>query len=108
MSAGLVGELRSGRPPIALAQDGAGSITMRVQVAEMWDAVRVIARPDAIVGEVKQKVVAEFFPGHQYADDFVLKLRGWEMLDEGLSLSQAGVVDGAIVLLAYRRRRPVR
>ena len=108
MSAALVGELRSRRAPIALAQEGAGSITMRVQVAEMWDAVRVVARPDAIVGEVKQKVVAEFFPGHQFTDDFVLKLRGWEMLDESQSLAKAGVVDGAIVLLAYRRRRPVR
>jgi hypothetical protein len=108
VSAALVGELRSGRPPIALAQEGAGSITLRVQVAEMWDAVRVVARPEAIVAEVKQKVVAEFFPGHQYADDFVLKLRGWEMLDEAQSLSKAGVIDGAIVLLAYRRRRPVR
>jgi hypothetical protein len=30
------------------------------------------------------------------------------MLDEQLSLASAGIRDGAIVLLAYRRRRPVR
>jgi hypothetical protein len=108
VSATLVGQLRASRAPMLLAQDGAGAITLRVQVAEMWEAVKVVARPDTTVAEVKQRVVNEFFPGHEFLDDFVLKLRGWEMLDEQQSLSQAGVVEGAIVLLAYRRRRPVR
>ena len=103
----LVGQLRSNRAPIALAQGG-GAIELRVQVAEMWDAVRVIARPDTSVAEVKQRVVNDFFPGHEYVDDFVLKLRGWEMLDENQALSASGVVDGSIVLLARRRRRAVR
>ena len=108
MSAALVGQLRANRAPIALAQAGAGALNLRVQVAEMWDAVRVVAHPDTMVSDVKSRVVAEFFPGHEFADDFVLKLRGWEMLDEAQPLSRSGVVDGAILLLAYRRRRPVR
>jgi hypothetical protein len=108
VSTAVVSQLRAGRAPIMLAQPGAGVITMRVQVAEMWEAVRVVARPDTGVAEVKQRVVADFFPGHEFPDDFVLKLRGWEMLDESQSLATAGIVDGAIVLLAYRRRRPVR
>ena len=108
MSSAVVGQLRANRAPILLAQPGAGVIKMRVQVAELWDAVRVVAHGDAGVGDVKQRVVAEFFPGHEFPDDFVLKFRGWEMLDEAQSLSKGGIVDGAIVLLAYRRRRPVR
>ena len=40
--------------------------------------------------------------------DFVVKLRGWEVLDESASLADAGVVDGSILLLTYRRRRAVR
>ena len=40
--------------------------------------------------------------------DFVVKLRGWEILDEGASLADAGVIDGSILLLTFRRRRPVR
>ena len=108
MSAALVGELRSHRPPIVLAQEGAGSISVRVQAAEMWDAIRVTAHPDTVVSELKQRVVNEFFPGHAYADDFVLKLRGWEMLDEQQSIRVGGIMDGSIVLLARRRRRPVR
>lgn len=108
MSTSVVAQLRANRAPIMLAQPGAGSITIRVQVAEMWDAVRVVAHPDTGVAEMKQRVVAGFFPGHEFADDFVLKLRGWEILDERQSLAAAGIGDGVIVLLAYRRRRPVR
>jgi hypothetical protein len=108
VSTAVVGQLRANRPPIMLAQPGAGVLTLRVQVAEMWDAVRVVARSEATVAEVKQRVVAEFFPGNEFPDDFVLKLRGWEMLDEQQTLAKSGVIDGAIVLLAYRRRRPVR
>ena len=91
-----------------LAQPGAGAVTIRVQVAELWDAVRVVAHADHGVADLKQRVVAEFFPGHEFPDDFVLKLRGWEILDEQQALSKAGIGDGGIVLLAYRRRRPVR
>ena len=103
----LVNELRSRRAPLALAS-GPGAITIRVQVAEMWDAIRVVAHPDTSVSELKQRVVTEFFPGHEYLDDFVLKLRGWEMLDENQSLKAGGMVDRSIVLLSRRRRRAVR
>lgn len=108
MSAPFVTQLRTRRAPVALAQPGPGSITFRVEAVELWDTVRVVAHPDTSVTDVKQRVVAEFFPGHEYVEDFVLKLRGWEMLDERSPLAQAGVVNGSILLLAYRRRRPVR
>lgn len=108
MSTAVVSQLRSNRAPIMLAQPGPGVVTMRVQSAEMWDAVRVVARPDTGVSELKQRVVADFYPGHEFPDDFVLKLGGWEILDERQSLATAGIRDGAIVLLAFRRRRPVR
>jgi hypothetical protein len=107
VSAALVGSLRAGRAPLALAS-GPGAITIRVQVAEMWEAIRVTAHPDTVISELKQRVVNEFYPGHEYLDDFVMKLRGWEMLDEQQSLKVGGMIDGSIVLLAYRRRRAVR
>ena len=87
---------------------GGGSVSPEQQVAEMWDAIRVTAHPDTAISELKQRVVNEFFPGHEYLDDFVLKLRGWEMLDENQSIKTGGMVDGSIVLLARRRRRPVK
>jgi len=33
---------------------------------------------------------------------------GWEVLDEAASLADVGVIDGSILLLTFRRRRPVR
>jgi hypothetical protein len=40
--------------------------------------------------------------------DFVMKFRGWDILDEASPLSELGIDDGAILLLTHRRRRPVR
>jgi hypothetical protein len=108
MSASFVAQLRATRKPINLAEPGAGTITLRVEVAELWDAVRVIARPDTPMIDLKRRVVAELFPNHQHVEDFVLKFRGWEILDENATLAECGVVDGSILLLGYRRRRPVR
>jgi hypothetical protein len=108
VSASFVAQLRSTRRPIKLAEPGADAITVRVEVAELWDAVRVIARPDTRMIELKKRVVAEMFPNHQYVEDFVVKFRGWEILDENATFAECGVVDGSILLLGYRRRRPVR
>jgi hypothetical protein len=100
-------QLRANRAPIELASLGDGAITIRVQAADIWETVRVTAMPDTPVAEVKQRVVARVYP-NQGIDDFMLKLRGWEMLDERESLASAGVLNGSILLLAIRRRRPVR
>ena len=108
MSTAFVTQLRATRPPILLAPAGPGTITLRVEIAEIWETVRVVADADTTVADVKQRVVMDFFPTHGFLDEFVLKLRGWEMLDEQVSLTRAGVLDGSILLLAYRRRRPVR
>jgi hypothetical protein len=108
VSTAFVAQLRTARPPVKIADPGPGTITLRVETAELWDTVRVIARADTPVAEVKRRVVAELFPNHQEPGDFVLKLRGWEILDEHASVAGCGAVDGSILLLGYRRRRPVR
>ena len=87
---------------------GPGAITIRVEASDLWETVRVMVSPNTPVADVKQRVVSELFPEGERHDDFILKLRGWEMLDARASLAEAGVVDGSILLLAYRRRRPVR
>lgn len=108
MTAPFATQLRTARPPIKLAEPGAGSITVRVEASDIWETVRVIARSETPVADLKRRVVTALFPNDAYPEDFVLKLRGWEMLDERSSLKDAGVVDGSILLLAYRRRRAVR
>lgn len=108
MSTTFVGQLRAQRPPLELSSPGPGSVSFRVQSAEEWDALRVVAKPETSVGEVKNRALAEFYPGYPYPDEFVFKLHGWEMLDESAPIGQSGIVNGSIILLGDRRRRPVR
>ena len=108
MSDAFVDQLRSHRAALELAPAGADTLSFRVQGADQWDAVRVTARADTPVREVKERALAIFHPGYQYHDDFVLKLRGWEVLDEGAPIGQSGVGNGSILLLGDRRRRAVR
>jgi hypothetical protein len=108
MSTTFVRQLRTQRPPLELSSPGPGSLSFRVQFAEQWDAVRVVASPQTSLSEVKQRVLAEFDPDHPYPDELVLKLSGWEMLDESAPIGQSGIVNGSIILLGDRRRRPVR
>jgi hypothetical protein len=82
-------------------------LNLRVEVPEVWDVVRVAAPPGESVLAVKRAALEAVLPG---ADEgaYVIKLRGFEVLDEGQSLTDAGAVDGSIFLLTHRRRRPVR
>ena len=109
MSAGFASQLRV-RPAdtIRLAPEGAPALRVRVQSAEAWDVVRVDASANTAVHAVKAAAMAALVPDEQYLEDYVVKLRGWEILDEQQSLGQAGVVDGSTLLVHFRRRRPVR
>lgn len=108
MTTPFVSELRSRRTPIRLAAHDAASITIRVEMPEVWDVVRVVASPAQPVIEVKRAALEALYPEATSTDDFVLKLRGWEILDEGASLLDNGVGNASILLLTFRRRRPVR
>jgi hypothetical protein len=80
---------------------------VRVEVPEVWDVVRIDAPPSEPVLAVKVAALAALEPrGDQAA--YVIKLRGFEVLDESLSLAACGAIDGSIFLLTHRRRRPVR
>lgn len=107
MSAAFTAQLRTSSPPLELAS-GAGTIGIRVQDAELWQTLRVVASPDTPLSDVKSRVLGVLHPDAHPADDFVLKLHGWEMLDHHATLADSGVVNGSILLLAHRRRRPVR
>jgi hypothetical protein len=108
MSATFASSLRAGRGEIRLAEPGSTDIRVRVQVPEVWDAVRFVTSPDERVLTLKVKALDALFPAANYHEDFVVKQRGWEVLDEALTLAEAGIIDGSILLLTHRRRRPVR
>ena len=108
MNAPFVTRLRARPSTIRLPDAGADAITIRVEVAEVWDAVRIEAAPTEAVLAVKRCALEALLPSAGSPDDFVVKLHGWEVLDEHQTLAAAGAVDGSILLLGYRRRRALR
>lgn len=82
--------------------------TLRVEVPEAWDTVRVSAPPSEPLLSLKVMALAALMPDADFHEDFVLKLRGGEVFDEHASLADVGAIDGSIFLLTSRRRRPVR
>jgi hypothetical protein len=105
----FVAQLRTRGSAIELASPDGPAITVRVEVPEVWDVVRVHASPDERAITVKRRALEVLMPGAELRDEaFVLKLNGWEVLDESASLAAAGAVDGSIFLVTYRQRRPVK
>lgn len=108
MTAPFVTELRTSDDVLSVG-GGIGTIFhLRVQAAELWDTIRVDAPSSTSVESVKRAALEHFFPDGAAANDFVVKLRGFEILSESASLEASGARDGSTLLLARRRRRPVR
>ena len=108
MSAPFVTQLRTRGDAIQMATPGTDTITVRVEMPEVWDVVRVVVSPSEPVLGVKVRALAALYPNGEFHDEFVMKLRGFEVLDENASLTEAGVLDGSTLLLHPRRRRPGR
>lgn len=104
----FVTQLRVPAEALSLAPAGADAITIRVQLLEAWDAVKVVAEPGASVATVKARVLSVLAPDVPLPGDVVTKLGGFEIRDEALSLRDAGVQDGSTLLLHFRRRQPIK
>ena len=109
MSATFASQLRvkSGEV-IRLVPAGAPALRVRVQSADAWHAVRVEAAANTPVVQVAEAALQALHPEAERLADYVVKLRGWEILDLQQPLGQAGVVDGSTLLIHHRLRRPVR
>jgi hypothetical protein len=107
MTTPFVSQLRTRGDVLQLAPAGGHAIMVRVEMPEVWDTVRASVASSTPVAVLKLAALDALFPD-EAADAFVMKLRGFEVLDESESLSKVGAVDGSIFLLTYRRRRPVR
>lgn len=82
--------------------------TLRVQCAEAWEAVRVEVLADTHVRDVKHAAMQILMPDVTAFDDYVVKLHGFDVLDEQQTVSAAGAIDGSTFLVISRRRRAVR
>jgi hypothetical protein len=108
MTEPFVNQLRTRGEAIELASPGGPAITVRVEMPEVWDVVRVHASPDERILLIKLRALEALSPGTEAHEEFVLKLHGWEVLDEDATLASTGAVDGSIFLITHRRRRAVR
>jgi hypothetical protein len=109
MTARFVTTLRSRNAAVRLVSaDATDFWTLRVQCAEVWDAVKVEVLSAMPVRDVKQAAMAALMPDLDALDGYVVKLGGFEIMDERVSLQSAGVLDGSTLLIMARRRRPVR
>lgn len=108
MSEPFVAQLRTRGEVIELSEPGSPAITVRVEMPEVWDTIRIHASPDERVISVKVRALEVLYPAAAVHEEFIMKLNGWEVLDENATLVAAGAQDGSIFLLTHRRRRPVR
>jgi hypothetical protein len=108
VTAPFVAQLRSRPGILRLGADGERRITVRVQMPEVWDTIRVETPPGEPVATLKARALEALYPQTDPPSAFVLKLNGFEVLDETASVAETGAKNGSIFLLTYRRRRPVR
>ena len=103
----FVAGLRTGGRALRVG-DGVGEmLTLRVEMTEGWNVVRIDTTAATSVEAVKLAALGEFLPGANPAQ-YVVKLRGFEVRDETATLHEAGAVNGSIFLVHSRRRRPVK
>ena len=107
MTSPFVGSLRTRGEAIKLGNATGSPMKVRAQVLEAWDAIRIDADPSASVRSLKQLALKELYPEDLPETEFVVKLNGFEILDEDAPLSASGARDGSTFLITDRRRRPV-
>ena len=102
----FVSALRTQGAPLRLGSGAGQVLHLRAQVLEAWDAIRIDADPSTSVKSLKHLALRTLSP-HVNEDDYVVKLHGWEILDENAPISSTKARNGSIFLISDRRRRPV-
>lgn len=102
----FVNALRTQGAALRLGNGSGQVLQLRAQVLEAWDAIRVDAEPSSSVKSLKQLALQTLAP-QVNEDDYVVKLHGWEILDENVPISSTKARNGSIFLISDRRRRPV-
>jgi hypothetical protein len=104
----FVSQLRTGPELLRLGDGTEPSIAIRVEIPEVWDAVRVETPLTEPVLAIKLRALDVLYPDANAQEDFLIKLNGLEVRDENASIGAIGAKNGSTLLLTFRRRRPVR
>lgn len=83
------------------------SFPVRVMVQDAWDEVAFSVPPTTRLADLKQRAL-DVTRIRRPADEYVLKFRGAELMDESQSLTEAGVAPNGALIVLPRHRRPVR
>jgi hypothetical protein len=103
----FVNSLRTRGKPFKLGAPSDKPLRLRAQVLEAWDAIPIDANPSASVRSLKELALRELYPDVRHDDEYVVKLNGFEILDEDAPLSSTPARNGSTFLITDRRRRPV-
>ncbi|MCC7001910.1 MAG: hypothetical protein IT357_07120 [Gemmatimonadaceae bacterium] len=103
-----VNVLRARPGVVALGTDLSNAISVRVQMPELWQTIAMTLAEGTSVLAMKKAALEAFGEYQHPSDEFVVKLHGWEVLDETVPVTEAGAKDGSTFLVSYRHRRPVR
>ena len=104
----FVNSLRTRGDAFKLGSPSDQVLRLRAQVLEAWDAIRIDANPLASVRSLKELALRELYPDVRHADEYVVKLNGFEILDEDAPISSTAARNGSTFLVTDRRRRPVK
>jgi len=83
------------------------ALAVRVMVEDAWDEVLLELPGGTALGELKRQAL-ELTHVSRNPSDYLIKYRGAALSDESCSLSEAGLVQNAALIVLARRRRPVR
>ena len=83
------------------------NLRLRVTVQDAWDEVPLDLPPTTSLADLKRAAL-DATKVRRDPDEYVVKFRGFELLDESRSLADSGLVANGAVIVLPRRRRPVR
>jgi hypothetical protein len=82
---------------------------VRVMVTDVWDQVFLAVEPTMAVADLKRQALAQALKRAPVRlEDYVVKFRGAQVLDESVTLLALGVVPNAPLIILPARRQAVR
>ncbi len=82
---------------------------VRVMVTDVWDQIFLAVEPSTRVEELKRQALTKARKQASVSlDEYVVKFRGGQVLDESVTLGALGAVANSPFIILPARRQPVR
>ena len=81
------------------------ALPLRVTVLDTWGEIAFDLPPETAVGDLKSRALRASRVTRSPAE-YQVKYLGAELMDEGATLAESGVVANAALIVLSRRRRP--